>query len=51
MGGAHTGLYVTVFKDGSDCYLPENLCHKYSKAPVWMFHGAIIDGRKGPSRF
>jgi hypothetical protein len=46
MGGAHTDSWVTV-EDGSDRFLPENLTHKYSKAPAWMFHGTIIDGRKG----
>ena len=51
MGGAHTDSYVTVLEDGSDRYLPENLTHKYSKAPAWMFHGAIVDGKKGPGIF
>jgi len=47
MGGPFTTSYVTVKKDGSDCYLPENLQHKYSKRPAWMFHGFIFKGRKG----
>ena len=36
-GGAHTVSFVTVKEDGSDRYLPENLQHKYSKLPAWMF--------------
>ena len=51
MGGAHTSSYVTVLEDGSDRYNPKCLRHKYSKVPAWMFHGAIVDGRKGPSCF
>ena len=51
MGGAHTDSYVTVLEDGSDRYLPENVRHKYLKAPAWMFHGSIVDGRKGLSKF
>jgi hypothetical protein len=51
MGGAHTTSYVTVKEDGSDRFLPENLQHKYSKAPAWMFHGSIVGGRKGPGIF
>jgi hypothetical protein len=51
MGGAHTESWVTVKEDGSDRYWPENLQHKYSKAPAWMFHGTIIDGKKGPAVF
>jgi hypothetical protein len=50
-GGAHTVSYVTVKEDGSDRYSIENLQHKYSKAPAWMFHGTIIDGKKGPAQF
>jgi hypothetical protein len=34
-----------------DRYWPENLQHKYSKAPAWMFHGTIVDGKKGPAVF
>jgi hypothetical protein len=51
MGGAHTESWVTVKEDGSDRYWPENLQHKYSKAPAWMFHGTIINGKKGPAVF
>ena len=51
MGGAHTTSYVTVKKDGSDRFLSENLQHKYSKAPAWMFHGSIAEGKKGPGIF
>ena len=51
MGGAHTTSYVTVLEDGSDRYLLENLQHKYSKAPTWMFHAGIVDGKKGPAVF
>jgi len=43
--------YVTVKEDGSDRYLPKNLQHKYSKMPAWMFHGTIIDEKKGPAQF
>jgi hypothetical protein len=50
-GGAHTESWVTVKEDGSDRYWPENLQHKYSKAPAWMFHGTIVDGKKGPAVF
>ena len=49
--GAHTESWVIVKEDGSDRYWPENLQHKYSKAPAWMFHGTIIDGKKGPAVF
>jgi hypothetical protein len=51
MGGAHTTSYVTVKKDGSDRYNLENLQHKYSRAPAWMFHGMIVGGKKGPGIF
>jgi hypothetical protein len=51
MGGAHTESWVIVKEDGSDRYWPENLQHKYSKAPVWMFHSMIVDGKKGPAVF
>jgi DDE superfamily endonuclease len=51
MGGAHTVSYVTVKEDGSDRYNIENLQHKYSKAPAWMFHRTIVDGKKGPGIF
>src|SRR4051812_26719082 len=50
-GGAHTTSYVTVNEDGSDRYLPECLQHKYSRAPAWMFHGTIVNGRKDPALF
>src|SRR5436190_2931024 len=50
-GGAHTTSYVTVKKDGSDRFLPENLQQKYGKAPAWMFHGSIVGGKKGPGIF
>jgi hypothetical protein len=51
MGSAHTTSYVTVLQDYSEDYDPDNLQHKYSKAPAWMFWGSIINGRKGPCRF
>ena len=51
MGEAHTTSYVTVKKDGSDWYLPENLQHKYSKAPAWMFHETIVGDKKSPAIF
>jgi hypothetical protein len=51
MGEAHTTSYVTVKEDGSDRFLPENLQHKYSKGPAWMFHGCIVGGKKGPAVF
>jgi transposase len=50
-GGAHTNSYITCLKDGSDRLLPECVRHKYSKLPVWMFWGSIVDGKKGPSLF
>ena len=49
-GGAHTVSYVTV-EDGGDNYSIENLQHQYSEAQAWMFHGTIVDGKKGPARF
>jgi hypothetical protein len=51
MGGAHTTSYVTVKEDGFDRYWPQNVQHKYSKKPAWMFHGTIVGGRKGPGLF
>ena len=51
MGGAHTTAYITCKKDGSDRYNKDNIQHKYSKLPSWMFHGTIINGHKGPARF
>ena len=51
MGGLHTVLYVTVKEDGSDRYNLQNVAHKHSKAPAWMFHGSIVNGRKGPAVF
>lgn len=50
-GGAHTTSYVMVKEDGSDRYLESNVQHRYSKAPAWMFHGTIYQGRKGPAVF
>jgi hypothetical protein len=47
MGGAHTTSYITVKKDSLDQYNSENLQHKYSRAPAWMFHGTIVGGKKG----
>ena len=49
--GAHTVSWVTTKVDGSDRFLPENLRHKYSKLPSWMFHRTIYQGRKGPAVF
>jgi hypothetical protein len=51
MREAHTTSYVTVKKDDSDQYLSENLQHKYSKAPVWMFHETIVGDKKSPAIF
>jgi hypothetical protein len=50
-GGAHTSSYVTVLEDGSDRFAPECVKHKYSKLPAWMFHGLIVDRKKGPCLF
>jgi hypothetical protein len=50
-GGAHTSSYVTVLEDGSDRFSPECVRHKYRKLPAWMFHGLIVDGKKGPCLF
>jgi hypothetical protein len=49
MGGAHTRSFVTI-KEG-EAYMPENLQHKYSKLPAWMFWGTIVRGTKGPYVF
>ena len=49
MGGAHTRSFVTI-KEG-EAYMPENLQHKYSKLPAWMFWGTIVKGTKGPCVF
>jgi len=51
IGGVHTVSYVTVKEDGSDRYNIKNLQHKYLKASAWMFHGTIVDGKKGPGIF
>ena len=51
MGEAYTTSFVTVLEDGSDRYLSKNLQHKYFKAPAWMFHGSIVNRRKGPAVF
>ena len=67
MERAHTISCVTVRADGSDRYDINNVQHKYSKLPAWMFHGMIIwsnvwfmfwshigtifRGRKGPAVF
>jgi len=51
MGGAHTVQYVIVKEDGSETFLPETVTCKYSKAPAWMLHGTIVDGKKGPAVF
>jgi len=48
---SHTVSYVTVKEDGSDRYHPDNLTHKYSKVPAWMFHGTIVDSKKEPGIF
>lgn len=50
-GGAHTQSYVTAKADGSDKYNEDLLQHKYSKLLVWMFHGIIAGGKKGPATF
>jgi transposase len=51
MGGAHTHSFVTVKEDNSDRLQPENLQHKYSKLPAWMFWGTLAQGTKGPCVF
>ena len=51
MGGAHTVSYITAKENGSDRYDQENVQHKYSKVPAWMFHRTIINGKKGPTHF
>ena len=51
MGGAHTRSFVTIKEDNSDRFQPENLQHKYSKLPAWMFWGTIVRGTKGPCVF
>jgi transposase len=51
MGGAHTLSFITVREDNSDRLQPENLQHKYSKLPAWMFWGTIVRGTKGPYVF
>jgi hypothetical protein len=51
MGGAHTTSYVTVKTSGMDWYNSENVTHKYSKCPAWMFWGSIVNGRKGLGNF
>jgi hypothetical protein len=49
MGGAHRRSFVTIKED--EAYMPENLQHKYSKLPAWMFWGTIVKGTKGPCVF
>jgi hypothetical protein len=51
MGGAHTLSFITIKDDNSDRLQPENLQHKYSKLPAWMFWGTIVRGTKGPYVF
>ena len=51
IGGAYTLLFVTVKEDNSDRLQPENLQHKYSKCPAWMFWGTLVRGIKGPCVF
>jgi hypothetical protein len=51
MGGAYITSYVTQLNDGSERYLPECLTYKYRKLPIWMFHGSIVNGKKGPAIF
>jgi hypothetical protein len=51
MGGTHTLSFVTIKEDNSDRLQPENLQHKYSKLPAWMFWGTIVRGTKGPCVF
>ena len=56
-GGAFTESYITVLVEGDpkaihkDRYHPQNLQHKYSKQPSWMFHRTICGGMKGPATF
>jgi hypothetical protein len=45
--GAYTDSYVIVLQDGSNCYEPLNIMHKYSKALAWMFYRVIINENKG----
>lgn len=47
IGGLFTISYVTIKKDGSDCYNPKNLSHKYLKKLAWMFYKFICKRRKG----
>ena len=51
MAGAYTTSFVTVQEDGSDRYDSTGLQHKYRKAPAWMFHGTIYQGKKGLAVF
>src|SRR5436190_17984909 len=51
LGGAYTPSYVTVKKDGSAWYFPDNLQHKYSKAPAWIFYGVMVGYKKCPTIF
>jgi hypothetical protein len=50
-GGAYTQSYISVRNDGSDRYADGNVDHKYRKLPAWIFHGTIVDGKKGLYRF
>jgi hypothetical protein len=47
--GTYNGIWVK--EDGSERLDPEMVTHKYSKLPAWMFHGCIVDGKKGPACF
>ena len=51
MEEAHTKFYITVKENDSDQYLSENLQHKYSKRPGWMFFECIVEGKKEPGIF
>jgi hypothetical protein len=52
MGGTHTQSYITIKNDGSEnIFSTTYAVQKRSKAPAWMFWGAIIQGQKGPARF
>jgi hypothetical protein len=51
MGGQYTRSYVTAKLDGSERFHAPCVDHKYSKQPAWMFHGTIVDGKKGPCCF
>jgi hypothetical protein len=51
-GSTHTRSYIIIKADRSEnIFGSEFAVQKRSKAPAWMFWGAIIEGRKGPYIF